>query len=250
MADFTNNGGPKKADIVVDRDTLKRLVKDARDLRKNPLDVEGIYYIHDETNVMKGYAMIVGPKDSVYYGGYYFFYIDFPADYPYSPPKLTYATNDGVTRFHPNLYKNGKVCLSILNTWRGEAWSSCQTIRSILITVLSVLDSKPLLNEPGFTEKSADFNNYNQVITYKNVEFSILRAISKNAGKYFPPILLKLFDEQIRETFDKNKNDIYETIKIHESKEDQNYFISCYRMTQTISWKKVCEIFKKECEDI
>ena len=34
--------------------------------------------------------------------------------------KLTYLTNDGNTRFHPNLYRNGKVCLSVLNTWRGK----------------------------------------------------------------------------------------------------------------------------------
>lgn len=54
---------------------------------------------------------------------------------------------------HPNMYKNRKVCVSILNTWRGEQWSGCQTIKSVLLTLMSLLDSKPLLNEPGITEK-------------------------------------------------------------------------------------------------
>ena len=66
-------------------------------------------------------------------------------------------TCDGATRFHPNLYRNGKVCLSILNTWKGEQWTSCQTIRSILLTLITLFHNKPLLNEPGFTEKSSDF---------------------------------------------------------------------------------------------
>ncbi len=107
-------------DIVVSKDTIKRLIKDVKDIRKNPLEEDGIYYKHDDENFMKGYAMIIGPHGSLYYGGYYFFYFDFPTDYPYSPPKLKFMTNDGVTRFHPNLYKTGKVCLSIINTWRGE----------------------------------------------------------------------------------------------------------------------------------
>ena len=46
----------------------------------------------------------------------------YPTEYPFKPPKVTYKTNDGFTRFNPNLYKNGKVCISLLNTWQGEQW--------------------------------------------------------------------------------------------------------------------------------
>ena len=123
---------------VVDKGTIKRLVKDIKDLRKNPMEDDGIFYSHDDTNFLKGYAMIVGPPGSIYFGGYYFFNFSFPPDYPYSPPVLTYLTNDGVTRFHPNQYKTGKVCLSILNTWRGESWTASQRIRSIMLTLLTI----------------------------------------------------------------------------------------------------------------
>jgi len=182
----------------------------------------------------------------LYFGGYYFFNFDFPADYPYSPPKLTYSTNDGVTRFHPNLYKNGKVCLSILNTWRGESWSACQTIRSILLTLLTILDDKPLLHEPGFRESSPDFKKYNRLILYKNVEFSILRTISVNAEKYFPAHMITLFSDEIKSTFEKNKKDIYQEIEKYEADEECNYVVSCYQMNQTINWKKICSLFKTE----
>ena len=80
------------------------------------------------------------------------FEFNFPTNYPMSPPKLNYLTNDGSTRFHPNLYRNGKVCLSVLNTWRGEGWTSCQTIRSVLLILVTLFHNKPLLNEPGITE--------------------------------------------------------------------------------------------------
>ena len=232
--------------VIVSRETVKRLVKDIKDIKKNPLEDNGIFYKHDEENFMKGYAMIVGSKGSLYHGGYYFFYLDFPPDYPYSPPKLTYSTNDGVTRFHPNLYKTGKVCLSILNTWRGESWSSCQTIRSILLTLLSILDDKPLLHEPGLSEKSPDFTRYSRLITYKNIEFSVLRATSKNAAQFFPKDLIDLFTNEINETFEKNKGEIYENIKKYESQEEEGIIVSCYRMNQTINWSKICELFKKE----
>ena len=59
--------------------------------------------------------MIVGPSESLYRYGYYLFNFEFPREYPYAPPKVYYLTNDGSTRFNPNLYRNGKVCISILN---------------------------------------------------------------------------------------------------------------------------------------
>ena len=63
----------KNETIVISRETTRRLLKDVRELIKNPLDDEGIYYKHDETEMLKGYAYICGPKDSVYFGGNYFY---------------------------------------------------------------------------------------------------------------------------------------------------------------------------------
>jgi hypothetical protein len=75
---------------------------------------------------------------------------------------------------HPNYYKSRKVCVSILNTWRGEQWSGCQTIKSVLLTLMSLLDDKPLLNEPGITEKNPDYGTYHRIVQFKNYEFCML----------------------------------------------------------------------------
>ena len=136
----------KKSTNIITNETIRRLLKDVKQIMKHPLTDNGIYYIHDDTDMTKGYAMIIGQKDTIYYGGYYFFSFDYPLDYPFSPPKVSYMTNDGKTRFNPNLYICGKVCVSILNTWTGEKWSSCQTINSILLTLFTLLNNEPFLN--------------------------------------------------------------------------------------------------------
>ena len=90
---------------VIKKETIHRLLTDVKQIIKNPLIDNGIYYSHDDTDMLKGYAMIVGAENTPYFGGFYFFDFQFPYDYPYSPPKVTYRTNDGVTRYNPNLYK-------------------------------------------------------------------------------------------------------------------------------------------------
>jgi ubiquitin-protein ligase len=122
--------------VFIPKDTTDRLLKDIKDIYMSSLEEHGIYYKHSDTNILKAYVMIVGARDSLYFGGYYFFEITFPHDYPHAPPVVEYLTNDGVTRFHPNFYKSKKVCLSMLNTWRGEQWTSCLTIKSVLLLSL------------------------------------------------------------------------------------------------------------------
>ena len=146
----------------ITKQTQKRLISDITNLYKNPLNEQGIFYIHDDENMMKGHAMIIGPPDTPYEDGMYFFEFNFPYDYPINPPKVVFLNNNGHTRFNPNLYRNGKVCLSILNTWRGEGWTSCQTIRSVLLTLVTVLNEKPLLNEPGVRDNDIEIKTYNQ----------------------------------------------------------------------------------------
>jgi hypothetical protein len=76
----------------------------------------------NEMNARNGKAMIIGPADTPYAWCPLVFSIDCPTDYPFSSPAVCFMTSDGVTRFHPNLYVNGKVCLSILGTWSGPPW--------------------------------------------------------------------------------------------------------------------------------
>jgi ubiquitin-conjugating enzyme E2 Z len=151
---------------IISKESVHRLLSDVRQIMREPLDSNGIYYTHDETDMLKGWAMIVGPSDTPYFGGFYFFKFQFPSDYPYSPPVVTCHTGDGFVRFNPNLYTNGKVCISILNTWRGEPWSACQTISTVLLTLCTILCQK-----------------YNELLEYANVKIAVCNIVDKSRSR-------------------------------------------------------------------
>lgn len=181
---------------------IKRLVNDIKEIMKNPID--NIYYQHDESNMMKGYALIIGSENTPYAYGNYLFEFTFPKNYPFEPPIVKYFTNNGTTRFNPNLYIDGKVCLSVLNTWKGEEWSSCQNIRSILLILSTVLNNNPIENEPGLKSTHHDNTNYNNMIRYKNIEIAIIGIIRKE----FLDNRFCIFYNIIINNFLKNKENI------------------------------------------
>lgn len=207
--------------VTLSTRTVKRLVNDVKDIMKNPLNDNGIYYIHDDENMLFGYALIIGPKDTPYENGLYFFKFIYPKDYPFSPPKVKYLTNDGECRFHPNMYRNGKVCLSILNTWKGDGWTSCNNIRSVLLIIQSVMDENPLLHEPGIFMSNIDVQKYTDSVKYNNISFAILYTFKKilieqSLSKSFmmlSDVVLDIFktkkmdyDNMIKKYIDNNKN--------------------------------------------
>jgi ubiquitin-protein ligase len=195
--------------VVISKSTIKRLVSDIKELKKNSLIEHGIHYVHDENDMLMGYALIIGPKNTPYEGGYYLFKFNFPHNYPHEPPVVEYLTNDGETRFNPNLYKNGKVCISILNTWEGEPWSGCQTISTVLLSICSVLNETPLTNEPGLTKSHPDFNNYNQIIRYKNFEIAMCRIIHSEYIQKNIKDLYQIIISDFIENFDKKLELLY-----------------------------------------
>ena len=56
-----------------------------------------------------------------------------PDDYPLSPPKFDFMTTNGIIRFNPNLYCNGKVCISMINTWSGPGWIPTYTLDKVFL---------------------------------------------------------------------------------------------------------------------
>lgn len=213
------------------RETVTRIMKDIREIVTEPLTSNGVYYCHDEEDILKGYAMIEGPKDTPYFGGFYFFELTFPSNYPYIPPTVIFKTNNGRTRFNPNLYVNGKVCLSILNTWDGEPWSPCNTISSTLLAILTVFNKNPLLNEPGITivNNKNEIDEYNRGIKYENIRFSICTMMKNiNSEGY----LSKYFVEEMKEIFSKNFTQLIKIIEKEKSHMgcDDPIFIEKYRI--------------------
>ena len=220
---------------------LKRAARDVMAATQSAaLKEQGIYYVPDESNVMHGTALLVGRKDTPYMGGYYFFDVMFPEDYPFAPLKIKTLTQDGATRFNPNLYVDGKVCLSILNTWHeGPQWCGIQTLESVLMVIMSdVLCEIPLQGEPayrtcGLSERS---QIYNRIVFHSNVKTAVLKMIGPNAL-----YCAAFFKEQIAEHFVKNKEALITALKEQEHLDGKQEQCQVYNMKLTYNYKGLKE---------
>ena len=206
--------------------TIMRIVQDIYDFNKNK--PEGIYLSIDKKNLMNQHALIIGPKDTPYFGGFFFFEIIYPENYPANSPQLTLLTIEKNVRFNPNLYECGKVCLSILGTWSGPAWSPVMNIRLILQSIQSLLCSFPIQNEPGFEntkENEITSIEYNQYLIYNTYRIAIIEVL-KNKFK-----ISSLFKKEIEKEFNNNKsklsNDLlsYKQIFGNSTVESRIYFM-------------------------
>ncbi|KAJ4478043.1 hypothetical protein J3R30DRAFT_3478428 [Lentinula aciculospora] len=107
----------------------------------------------DDTRVDVIKCLITGPEGTPYHNGCYLFDVFLGANYNQSPPSVKYiTTSGGKYRFNPNLYADGKVCLSLLGTWSGPGWVPFKsTLLQVLISIQSmILCEEPYLNEPAW----------------------------------------------------------------------------------------------------
>ncbi len=82
-------------------------------------------------------VMIRGPEKTPYEDGIFFFDIQLPPGYPSAPPLVHYVSFC-TDRLNPNLYEEGKVCVSLLGTWSGkgtEVWTSSSSILQVLVSI-------------------------------------------------------------------------------------------------------------------
>lgn len=221
----------------ISKETLQRLVKDIKDIINEPLEDNGIYYKHDLDNILKGYALIIGPRDTPYFGGFYFFHFIFPYNYPFQPPKVLFKTNTKGIRFNPNLYTNGKVCLSVLNTWSGEKWSSCQNIKSVLLSIFTLFNNNPLTNEPGVNFSINLCNKYTRVIKYANILHCYCGIIKKNIYEDF----FSFFEKELKTNFLKNYEEIFENVKNTNISESSVITFDFYKFTINLDYANLIE---------
>ena len=227
---------------------LKRIINiDIRRVKEAKLYEQGIFIEFDEEDMFKAKAMIIGPKDTIYDNAYLFFSIDFPKKYPYEPPIITYKSQNRI-RIHPNIYVNGKVCLSILGTWSGPSWTSAMDIINVFITIQSLLDNNPLCNEPGYEKilpsKMHIHNDYNIVIEYNTYNSLILGRLNTDFKDF------NIFKKDMNEYFQKNKENIIKKIK--DNKEKYQYMLSIkigiYNIYEMVNYKclygKYCKYLK------
>lgn len=139
--------------------TLKPLQKEVRKLQRDlpPPHIDGSIFVRfEESALQTARCCVAGPVDTPYFAGLFIFDVYFPHNYPSVPPLLQLTTTgNGLARFNPNLYADGKVCLSLLGTWHAaeesEKWNpATSNLRQILLSIQTqLLVSEPYFNEPG-----------------------------------------------------------------------------------------------------
>ena len=127
----------------------KRILKEMKELTQDEYSNITAGPI-DDNNVYKWSASIIGPKDSVYEGGVFILHIDFPQNYPFKPPQVTFKTKI----FHPNISASGSICLDILQS----QWSPALTICKTLLSISSLL-TDPNPDDPLDTTIADQYKN-------------------------------------------------------------------------------------------
>jgi ubiquitin-protein ligase len=190
-------------ETVLGPGALARVTKELKVLATSlPCEAGGsIFCSFISSNLSLAEALISGPEDTPYEHGLYLFSIQIPSEYPKSPPIVQIlTTGNGMIRFNPNLYNNGYVCLSIINTWGGspqERWNpTFSTLLQVLISIQAlVMDCKVVQKEPGFEyypENSQENKAYSWCVRYGNMTYAVLENL-KNPPKAFSEVVQKHF---------------------------------------------------------
>jgi baculoviral IAP repeat-containing protein 6 len=224
------------------KSTMKRLAREISSLMDSlPVHYSSSVFMRVDENKMNCMkVLITGPEDTPYDSGCFIFDVSIPEDYPNGPPLVHISTTgNGEVRFNPNLYKNGKVCLSLLGTWSGEVGEKWNSDTSTLLQVFVSIQSLILIEEPYFNEPSYEQSigtpdgiersrRYNETIRIATMKWAILDQL-KRPKKGFEDVMknhfamkkdhiLKTCEKWVDEGFTDNKetfNILFEEINKH-----------------------------------
>lgn len=103
----------------------------------------GIFVQQDEQDIYKWKASLQGPQGTPYADGIFNLELEFPSDYPFKPPKVTFITK----MYHCNINSRGAICLDILK----DQWSPALNGEKVLLSIQNLLadpnPSDPLVPE-------------------------------------------------------------------------------------------------------
>ncbi|CAF1324205.1 unnamed protein product [Rotaria sordida] len=158
----------------------------------------GIFIDPDPDNITKIHALIVGPSDTPYENGFFYFIIRCPPDYPFQPPRCRFMTTaNNTVRLNPNLYQNGKVCVSILGTMTGPSWAAGLTLESVILSIQSLLSENPYHNAPGFTKERrlGDSKAYKEMLQHETLRVAVCEMLetTNSVPQQLREIMIKQF---------------------------------------------------------
>ncbi|XP_034106551.1 ubiquitin-conjugating enzyme E2 R2 isoform X1 [Drosophila albomicans] len=165
---------------------VRALAMEYKSLQEEPVEGFRVKLMNDD-NLFEWEVAIFGPPDTLYQGGYFKAHMKFPNDYPYSPPSIRFLTKV----WHPNVYENGDLCISILHPpvddpqsgeLPCERWNPTQNVRTILLSVISLLN-EPNTYSPANVDASVMYRRWRDSQGKDNEYPNIIRkqALAANA---------------------------------------------------------------------
>lgn len=152
---------------------IRRLQNEYKEYIKNPNEFYSIEI--NPNNFLVWNILLFGPTDTIFEGLTLNCRMTFPNNYPNKPPSFIFTENI----FHPNIYSDGRVCISILHEGVdefgyedvSERWNPSQSVNSILLSIISMLPD-PNFESPANINASVmwqnNFSEYKSII-YKKI---------------------------------------------------------------------------------
>ena len=142
---------------------IKKLQREFADINEKS-DVPFTVGLVDENDFFTWEVLIIGPEGTIYENGIFRAVLRFPQDYPNNPPKMTFTSK----MWHPNIFKNGAVCISILHPpvvdvtnpdeRLDEKWRPVLGVKEVLLSVMSML-IEPNLDSPANIDAAVEFKS-------------------------------------------------------------------------------------------
>ena len=141
----------------------------------NKEPILGLHLEQDKNNSLRITFTLEGPKETPWEDVIMKGEVNIPSNYPFVPPNLKFITKT----FHPNIYKDGKVCLSILNSEQDETgyfkpeelWTPALDFRCIFLCIMNLF-TEPNLESPA---------NLDACILYRNDLKKLTQMVRKEA---------------------------------------------------------------------
>ncbi|CAL1277163.1 ubiquitin-conjugating enzyme E2 L3-like [Argiope bruennichi] len=137
----------------------RRLQKELQDIRKANMKCFRDIRV-DDSNILSWQGLIV-PDSAPYNKGAFRIEINFPAEYPFKPPKILFRTKI----YHPNIDEKGQVCLPIISV---ENWKPA-TKTDQVIQALVALVNEPEPEHPLRTDLAEEYSRDRKKF-FKNAE--------------------------------------------------------------------------------
>jgi ubiquitin-protein ligase len=175
---FQNNKNKNPINIVLSPAVITRLQRDFTNLKRSPIsEYFAIYELHQD-KLNEWIVFILAPPATVYSGGIFKMLIRFPEAFPMEPPSLTFLG----PMWHPNIYRDGKVCLSVIQIpppncppeRLSEYWRPVNGVEQVMLSCIALLSS-PEPNDPANATAASQYVN-----DRKGFELKVKEIIQQN----------------------------------------------------------------------